>query len=691
MSDFARTKLVYATRKSRLATTQTEEAVAAIRRILPATTQLERVLIETIGDRDLKISLSDPSVPDDFFTRDLDDAMLAGKADIGVHSAKDLPKKMREGIVVAAYLPALDIRDALVVRADTLKGGHRTSASAPQPTSLGVPPLGGLENIRVVGTSSPKREVEIRRQYPNAELKALRGTIDSRLEQLDRGDYDAILVAACALERLGLANRISEYLPYDPAPQQGRLAITTRADDKALTKLIGKLDVRKHAGLVALVGCPADISLLSVKVRQYLKKADVILHDRLLPEELLAEIKDRAVLVGKTGGEESTPQSEIHRLMLHEAEKGKLVVRLHGGDPLIYSRLADELEFLTAWNIRVDVVPAPTAAQVAAAHARSPLTHRGSGHRLTLMSAVPAAGTTVPPFPAPEAGNLAVYMAVKKIAEVRAQLVAAGWPANAPVIACERIGHPDEQIVRTTLDAVEEIDPRSPTVFLLGTRAFPETSATLFLGSDPEGFLKHGPLIHYPLLHLVSLPLDERAAKLSELLPTVSGLIFPSRFAVRSFMEAVLRDGDARSLTGKQILAVGPATADELLHYGIRADGAADDLGGVQSLGKKLANFTGRFLYPCSDRSPQNQRIASLAAHGIELVPVNFYRNEPLPTRPLPRVPFTRVLFTSSSTVERYFRDHPAELRAPRTWLAVGPSTLRALEALGLEADVIEG
>lgn len=667
MPDPIKKTLIYATRKSRLATTQTEEAVALVRRLLPPGTELERALIETIGDRDLKTSLSDPSIPDDFFTRDLDEAMLAGKADFGVHSAKDLPRRLRDGITVAAYLPALDIRDALVVRA-------------------------GVENVRVIGTSSPKREVEIRRRFPGCELKALRGTIDGRLEQLDRGDYDAIIVAACALQRLGLADRISEFLPYDPAPQQGRLAITTRAADRGLTRLIGRLDVRKHAGLVALVGCPADIGLLSVKVRQYLKKADVVFHDRLLPDGITGEIAGRAVLVGKTGGEESTPQSEIHRLMLHEAEKGKLVVRLHGGDPGIYSRLADELEFLTAWNLRVDVVPAPTAAQVAAAHARAPLTHRGSGHRLTLASAVPAAGTTVPPLPPPGAGNLAVYMGVKEIASVRAELISAGWPTGAAVIACERLGYADEQIVRTTLDAVEKIGPQSPTVFLLGTREFPETPATLFLGTDPEGFLKHGPLIHFPLLHLVSLPLAERAARLGELLPTVNGVIFPSRFAVRSFMEAVLVDGDARSLVGKTILAVGPATADELLHFGIRADGAADDLGGVQSLSEKLTlEYTGRFLYPCSDLSPQGRRIAALSAHGIALVPANFYLNEPMPSRPLPRLPFTRVLFTSSSTVDRYFQDFPAELNAARSWLAVGPSTLRSLEALGLEADVIEG
>ena len=665
MADSSEKKLTCATRRSRLATTQAEEAIAGIRAILPAKTGLERLPLETIGDRDLRISLGDPDVPDDFFTRDLDDALLDGRADFGVHSAKDLPKKLRDGIALAALLPAFDIRDALVV-------------------GPGV----ANDQVRIIGTSSPKREEEIRRRFPNVVLKPLRGTIDGRLAKLDAGEYDAIIVAACALERLGLTARISGYLPYDPAPQQGRLAITTRANDRDLIRLLSKLDVRKTAGLVALVGCPADISLLSVKVRQYLKQADVIFHDRLLPDEILAEIGGRAVPVGKTGGEESTPQSEIHRRMLHEAEKGRLVVRLHGGDPGIYSRLADELEFLTAWQIRVDVVPAPTAAQVAAAHARSPLTHRGSGHRVTLMSAVPAPGSTVPPFPSPAAGNLAVYMGAKEIGAVRGELMAAGWPAGAAVIACERLGYADEQILRTTLDAVEKLEPRSPTVFLLGTREFPETPATLFLGTDTEGFLKHGPLIHHPLLRLVSLPVADRARLVSEMLPTVRGMIFPSRFAVRSFMEALLENYDARVLNGKTILAVGPATAEELTHFGLRADGAADDLGGVQSLGEKIgSDFTGRYLYPCSDHSPQQQRIAALKTHGIELALKVFYRNEPVPPRPLPRLPFTRVLFTSTSTVDRYFHDHPEELNAARTWIAVGPSTLRALDARGLDAE----
>jgi len=285
-----------------------------------------------------------------------------------------------------------------------------------------------------------------------------------------------------------------------------------------------------------------------------------------------------------------------------------------------------------------------------------------------------------------------VYMGTREVAAISDQLVASGWPPDTAVIAGERLGYDDEQIVRTTLNAIGKLEPRSPTVFLLGARPFPETPATLFVGSDTEGFLRHGPLIHFPLLHLVPLSLEDRAAKLRDVFPSVRGMIFPSRFAVRAFMEAVLQNGDARSLAGKTILAVGPATADELSQFGIRADGAANDLGGVQSLSRELTvDCRGRFLYPCSDLSPQGDRVAALKAHGIELVPSVFYRNEPLPARPLPRLPFSRVLFTSSSTVERYFKEYPGELKAARTWLAVGPSTLRTLEKLGLEADVIEG
>jgi hypothetical protein len=146
-------------------------------------------------------------VPQDFFTRDLDRALLEGTADLAVHSAKDLPQVPVPGLTIAALLPARDIREAFVVR----KGLAES-------------------DVRSIGTSSPRREAELRKYMPGVILKPLRGTIHQRLTQLDAGDYDALVVAACALERLGLADRITSYLPFESVPQQGRLALVVRSD-----------------------------------------------------------------------------------------------------------------------------------------------------------------------------------------------------------------------------------------------------------------------------------------------------------------------------------------------------------------------------------------------------------------------------------------------------------------------------
>lgn len=662
------TTIKIATRSSRLARVQTEEALAVIRTAFPDDTRFEVVPVTTPGDRDLTTPLTDPSIPDDFFTRDLDDMLRRGIADIGVHSAKDLPRRDVTGIHVAAHLPTLDPREALVCR-----------------TGLTDP-----SDVRVIGTSSPRREEAIRSLYPTASMKALRGTIDQRIEKLDAGEYDAIIVAACALHRLGLANRISQYLDWDSVPLQGRLAITARADDKATIEALKAIDVRRKAGLIAILGCPADVALLSVRAAQYIEHADVIFHDRLIPDDMLLRIHKRAIPVGKAGGSPSTPQSEIHRLMLHEAEKGNLVVRLHGGDPGIYGHLGEELEFITSWGLRCDVVNGPSAAQIASANSRSPLTHRGEGHRVTFVSARPTPGVDVPDLPGPKQGNIAMYMGVAAWQDLEAKFRKVGWPDSAPVVIAERLGYRDERIRSTTLGKVRDLEIDSPAIFLVGTRSFPEVPSTLFVGTDPDHFLKYGPLIHFPLIKLVSRPLAERAEYLAKELPTVRGLLFPSRFAVSSFMEALMTTWDARALGGKSLLAVGPATENELAHYGLRADGAADSLGGVHALASKLTpEFSGRYLYPCSDASPQQERVKALASHGIQLVPAVFYANREMEYASLPRRAFARVLFTSSTTVEAYFRQFPQELTTSRTWLAVGPSTARALSMKGLEAEVI--
>jgi len=660
--------LTVISRSSRLARAQTEEALNAIRSICPAWSFTTKALT-TPGDRDQSTPLTDTSVPDDFFTRDLDEALLDHQADIAVHSAKDLPQTMHPDLCVIALLPARDIRDAVVYR----------------------PNMDPDAQPATIGTSSPKRNQMVGRIFPDAQRIPLRGTIEERLAKLDEGALDAIVVAACALERLKLQDRICGYFHCDPVPQQGRLAIVIRKEDQQRFRSLRALDVRRTAGLVAIIGCPTDHALLCARAMEFLERADVVLHDRLIPETVREIIQDKAIFVGKTGGEPSTPQSEIHRLMLHEAEKGHLVVRLQGGDPQIFGHLSGQLAFLTDWNLRAEVVPAVTAAQVASSRVCAGLTHRLDGGHVHILSGHTSRGGVPDPLPGPEQGNLAIYMGVSEAPEMAQQLRHAGWREDTTVVIAERLGFPHERVRTVELRTLPELDIMKPAIFLVGVQAYPMTYRTLFTGTDPSHFLRYGPLIHWPVIQLISKPVAERAALLTRHLPECDGILFPSRHAVQSFMEALHEIGDARSLHGKKLLAVGPATSQLLKTHGLSADACVDSFGGIQALVRELPDrMEGSFLYPCSDVAPTRERVEILASHGITACPLCFYENRAVkPDHALPES-FQRVLFTSSSTAKAYFDFYPEERHANRDWLAVGPSTFKTLSDMGLEADMIQ-
>jgi hydroxymethylbilane synthase len=195
------------TRGSALAVLQTRDTLERLAALFPALA-FETVTVETPGDRDLTTDLRQS--PGDFFTRDLDDALREGRIDLAVHSAKDLPEPLPEDLDWF-WLPwREDPRDAWV-----LPEGRRWT---------------DLPACPVVGVSSERRAACTLRRFPEAVLKPIRGTIQSRLAQLDAGGYDAMLMAGAALNRLGLAHRVAEWVPLDelPVPEgQGRLAAGT--------------------------------------------------------------------------------------------------------------------------------------------------------------------------------------------------------------------------------------------------------------------------------------------------------------------------------------------------------------------------------------------------------------------------------------------------------------------------------
>lgn len=661
MSDPAPIRIL--SRASELARLQVDEALPFLIQALPQAAFVVDAM-ETIGDRDLVTPLTDTSVPQDFFSRELDRAQRDGEVDLVIHSAKDLPDPMPEGLVIAAMLPARETRDALVIRegVDLKEGG-------------------------VIGTSSPVREAAMRKLYPNTTFKSIRGDIAQRLAQVNEG-YDAVIIAACALERLGLSDHISEWLDYETTPLQGRLAITVSEDRPELIRALRVVDVRRNAGLVALVGCPADARLLGGLAKSLLEAADLVLHDRLIPDDILASLGDRGEYVGKKGHSHSTTQPHIHRRILHEAESGKLVVRLHGGEPGVLGHLGETLDYCKAWGLRTEVVPAVSAAQLTAARAQCSLTHRLEGRSITFLSGHKGLADHTPESLSPNHGHLAIYMGVRDIRSIKQNLEKAGWHPETPVTVGIRLGYDDEKIIYSTLNVITEEALISPAVMLIGPRSH-FSSCTLFTGTDPSKFLRHGPLLPFPMIELSPAPLEERVSLLKERLKEWEGIIFPSSHSVKWFMEALLCFGDTRHLAGKQIWAVGPLTAQSIKRFGLRADAVPKGFGGAAALADLEHLKPGKYGYLTSNVSPVAERQEAFEGTGIKLDPTVFYTNQPTKTEKLPHQPFNRVLFTAGSTARAYFTKFPEERKSNREWLAVGSSTLNVLKDLGLEAHIV--
>lgn len=211
------------TRTSPLALKQVDEVIYHLKNYYKDI-NIEIVGIDTYGDKDKATPISDIEGTD-FFTREIDNALLQDEIDFAVHSAKDLPDKISEGLFVAAITKSIDPDDALVskynLKIDELKKGAR------------------------IGASSQRRKTQLLAYRSDFKIVDIRGNIHERLDKLEKDNLDAIVVAACALTRLGLEHKISQRLPHnilEPHPLQGSLAIVVKEDRKELIELLRVID-----------------------------------------------------------------------------------------------------------------------------------------------------------------------------------------------------------------------------------------------------------------------------------------------------------------------------------------------------------------------------------------------------------------------------------------------------------------
>jgi hydroxymethylbilane synthase len=291
------------TRGSRLARTQSEMVAGLIRTHAPGV-DIELVEIRTLGD----VNTSDPLGPalgQSFFTKEIEDALLAGRIDLAVHSCKDLATRMPDGLCLGAIPDREDPRDALVSRAGGL---------------LDLPP--GAR----VATSSMRRKAFLALARPDLSIRDQRGNVPTRVRAVDTGEQDAVVLAAAGLRRLGMDDRITETLDTAtmlPAAAQGALAVQVRADDEATRELVAPLD---HAATRAAVsaeraclrrlgaGCQAPVGALASLVDGTLRLEVAVIGPEGLQRLRTDGPPDRAEEVGVRAAEQLLAELTLESL-----------------------------------------------------------------------------------------------------------------------------------------------------------------------------------------------------------------------------------------------------------------------------------------------------------------------------------------------------------------------------------------
>ena len=303
-------KIIIASRQSALAMWQARHVQSRLAALYPGVA-VEILGLTTEGDRRLEASLASIGGKG-LFIKELEEAMAQGRADIAVHSAKDVPVELLEGYTLAAMLEREDPRDAFVANC------YR---------DLGALPAGAR-----VGTSSLRRECQLRARHPRLRIEPLRGNVDTRIRKLDEGQYDAIILAAAGLKRLGLAHRITALLAPEeclPAPGQGALGVECRAERSDLVELLARLN---DAGTVRCVAAERAFSrALSGSCNVPLGAHAEIAGTRLRLRGFVGAPDGTRLVAGERGGAASAPEAVGTALAaeLRSRGAGEILAALH--------------------------------------------------------------------------------------------------------------------------------------------------------------------------------------------------------------------------------------------------------------------------------------------------------------------------------------------------------------------------
>jgi len=633
--------------------------------------KFELIKLESYGDKHKEISLlSNPST--DIFTRELDMTILDGIADIAIHSAKDLSYPLVSGLSVIALFNAFDQTDSLVSR-DNL--------------TLEQLPIGAK-----IGTSSPTRCRELLSIRPDVEVVSIRGTIEERILLVDSGEIDALIVASCALKRLGLSSRTAEKLPFETHPLQGNLAIVARSDRPDLQTLFTGKDIRQTYGKVTLVGFgPGNLDLLTLGGDKALAQADIIFHDDLLDKNYLEKYFGEKVYVGKRKGRHSFEQGNINRLLLNAARAGKQVVRLKGGDPMVFAHGGEEIEYLQSNFVEVKVIPGVSSGIAVSALTKVPLTHRGIASSVAFVSGHSGS------VQVPQADTLVYYMAGSNIRLIAQKAIAQGKNPNTPVMLSYNVSMPNQQEFYSTLKelAVSETKYPTPVIIVIGDVVSLRNNSEqvvmkpliLVTGTQKEHYEQIGKVIHQPLIQIEKITPNHALEIELNQLGKYNWLFFTSRYTVNFFFEELENSGrDSRDLTGLKIASVGNVTSQALKQHGIIPDllTTEESSEGLLKYIKKNKTPSAKVLIPRSDIGlpilPEGLRRL-----GWEVTLVSIYQNTfPKNLQRLDLTNIQIIVFSSPSCVSNFIRLY-GSFPADKQFIFRGKETEKRYDQLSVD------
>jgi uroporphyrinogen III methyltransferase/synthase len=473
-------------------------------------------------------------------------------------------------------------------------------------------------------------------------------------------------------------------------------------------------------GKVWLAGAgPGNPDFLTLGVQRALEMADVIVYDRLVSEEILMALPPgpRLIDAGKAPGKHTLSQEAINRLLIREAQKGRVVVRLKGGDPFLFGRGGEEALALAGAGVPFEVAPGVSSALAVPAMAGIPVSHRGISGAVHIIS---WHGKDGPPSPetlealARAGGTLVILMGAAALADMGPALIRAGFAPATPAALIERGTTPRQRVRYLDLAALAPSamaePPEAPALVVagevcsLGKKLFtpgvspaPRKPRIVLTRPEPHNKIwcqrlrEHGlETIAFPCIKRVPLGKDKDKKYLK--VPTFSWLVFTSAEGVDIFFKRyLLSGGDFRALAPCRFAVIGPATAEALRTWGFIPDYIPPEYNGRslgQGLGEKTAPGEKILLLRAQKSDPGLCRV--LNEKNIAFTEWALYRTRPAAggaaaRRLIEAGAFDWVFFASPSAVSAFAGHFPALDFSSFRALCFGGSTAAAAEKLGMK------